>query len=174
MLVAFPREIEYIECSSIDHPTTLFTHFKTNTKSIDIHRVLRFCVLMKKSKRSERHEMGQANQRPINIPSLCNKMVKCAQISFTSFCSIKNPFKVNAMWLKDSAMQCNSYWEMRACICSMVSCCVHRVKYEGQQPYLIGNWADTSLHLLLLKSYIVQYLQRNVGYKRRWSTIMGI
>ena len=40
------------------HPMILFTHFKTNTKSIDIYRVLRCCVLMKKSKHSESHEMG--------------------------------------------------------------------------------------------------------------------
>ena len=46
------------------HPITPFTHFKTNTKSIDIYRVVRCCVLMKKSKHSENHEMGQANQRP--------------------------------------------------------------------------------------------------------------
>ena len=29
------------------HHITLFTHFKTTTKSIDIFRVLRCCVLMK-------------------------------------------------------------------------------------------------------------------------------
>ena len=41
-----------------NHPITLFTHFKTNTKFIDMYRVLRCCVLMKKSKHSESHEMG--------------------------------------------------------------------------------------------------------------------
>ena len=46
------------------NPITLFTHFKTNTKSIDIHRVLRCSVLMKKSKHCGSNEMGQANQRP--------------------------------------------------------------------------------------------------------------
>ena len=35
------------------HSITLFTHFKTSTKSIDIYKVLRCCVLMKKSKHSE-------------------------------------------------------------------------------------------------------------------------
>ena len=40
------------------HPTkTRFTHFKTNS---NIYRVLRCCVLMKKSKHSETHEMGYA------------------------------------------------------------------------------------------------------------------
>ena len=29
------------------HPITIFTHFKTNTKSIGIYRVLRCCVLLK-------------------------------------------------------------------------------------------------------------------------------
>ena len=66
------------------HPITLFAHFKTNTKSIDIYRVLRCCVLKVISKHTESHEKGQANQRPqisINdehsiysisqIPSLC-------------------------------------------------------------------------------------------------------
>ena len=37
---------------------TFFTHFKTNTKSISIYRVLRCCVLLKKSKHCESHEMG--------------------------------------------------------------------------------------------------------------------
>ena len=46
------------------HPITLFTHFKTNTKSINMYRLLRCCVLIKKSKHSESHEMGQANYRP--------------------------------------------------------------------------------------------------------------
>ena len=40
------------------NPITLFTHFKTNTKSIDIHRVLRCSVLLKKSKHCESNEMG--------------------------------------------------------------------------------------------------------------------
>ena len=30
-----------------DHPITLLTHFKTNTKSISIYKVLRCCVLLK-------------------------------------------------------------------------------------------------------------------------------
>ena len=40
------------------HPKTLFTHFKTKTKSIDTYRVLRCCVLMKISKHSDTHGMG--------------------------------------------------------------------------------------------------------------------
>ena len=38
--------MEYIEYTSFK----TFTHFKTNTKSIGIYRVLRFCVLLKKLK----------------------------------------------------------------------------------------------------------------------------
>ena len=45
------------------HPLTLFAHFKTNTKSMDLYRALR-CVQMKKSKHGESHVMGQATQRP--------------------------------------------------------------------------------------------------------------
>ena len=54
---------------------TLFTHFKTNTKSIAIHRVLR-CVF-KKSKYIKSHEMGQANQGSILLlpPPLLTKVL---------------------------------------------------------------------------------------------------
>ena len=38
------REMEYKERA---HPLTLFSHLKTNTKSIDIYRVLRCCELQK-------------------------------------------------------------------------------------------------------------------------------
>ena len=48
------REMEYLERSFYN----LFSNFKTNTKSIDIDRVFRCCVLMKKSKHRESHEMG--------------------------------------------------------------------------------------------------------------------
>ena len=48
------RVIEFIERS----PYNTCTHFKRNTKSIDIYSVLRCCVLMKKSNYSESHEMG--------------------------------------------------------------------------------------------------------------------
>ena len=46
------------------NPITPFTHFKTNTKSFNIYRVLSCCVLLKKLKQSENHDVGQANQRP--------------------------------------------------------------------------------------------------------------
>ena len=42
------REMEYIESSSYN----TFSHFKTKTKSSDIYRVLRCCLLAKKSKHS--------------------------------------------------------------------------------------------------------------------------
>ena len=37
------REMEYIER---EHLRTLFTHFKTNTKTIGIYRVLGWCALL--------------------------------------------------------------------------------------------------------------------------------
>ena len=40
------------------HPITLFTHFKTNTKSIAIYRVLRCCELLKNQNIVTVHEIG--------------------------------------------------------------------------------------------------------------------
>ena len=39
------------------HPITLFTHFKTNTKSTSIYRLLTTCLLLN-LRYSESHEMG--------------------------------------------------------------------------------------------------------------------
>ena len=44
------------------HLRTLFTHFKTNTKTIGIYQVLGCCVLFKQNLFT--YEIGQANQRP--------------------------------------------------------------------------------------------------------------
>ena len=44
----------------------------------------------------------------------------------------------------------------------MISCCVHELK-KGNNPNLFDNWADTSLHLLLLKSSMVDLLPGGRG-----------
>ena len=45
-------------CATTTAQLTLFTHFKTNTKYIDVYTVLRCSELVKKSKHSESLEMG--------------------------------------------------------------------------------------------------------------------
>ena len=63
------REMEYIEYTSYN----IFTHFKTNTKSIAIYRVFRWYVLLENLNivKVSWLDLLETNMHVLYIPSLC-------------------------------------------------------------------------------------------------------